>query len=430
MLRLFTFSVLAFLLIMLEVGGFMISEIHPNPDDACRDCSEWIEIYNDNTSDNFSVNGEMLNISFDDYIILTRNKSIFIGLWDADPEKVFEFGIRLPNSGGEIDVSRKTVSYPSFSSKSGLSYSLVNDIYTTEEPSPLFIEKDTVTEEIEIINETEYNSCNLSIIIESDLVFKAEESGIYYLVVEDSECHENHPVKLAYSVEDLFGKVIFSRETEKEMSCTLRVKRSWTPSNIEESKGYKISSEIADPGCDNLGDFETEKIVIVKGEYPRKASELEIERVFWGSDKSVLPGETFSVKLRVYRGETERTSVDVWVEGSEPISDVSKFNYNKNYMEGKVTIPIMLFDQCFEEEEFHIVAEGFGLKEIIPLNIDLTSCIEEEVIVEENITEETIILKNTTNKTVRIPTGHAVKKESSFISNLMKFLNGLMFGII
>ena len=55
MLRIFPVSVVAFLVIFSGVEGLIISEIHPNPDDSCRDCSEWIEIFNDNKT-NFTIN--------------------------------------------------------------------------------------------------------------------------------------------------------------------------------------------------------------------------------------------------------------------------------------------------------------------------------------------------------------------------------------
>lgn len=107
--------VLTLVLLSALVSAVRINEIMPNPDDKCSDCTEWVELYSDapiNMTDwQINTTNQKTNLSFyiQDYLIITKNKSIFLNYWNADANKIFEWrGMSLANAGEPIFLFNKT----------------------------------------------------------------------------------------------------------------------------------------------------------------------------------------------------------------------------------------------------------------------------------------------------------------------------------
>lgn len=123
------------------VSAVRINEVMPNPEDDCNDCTEWIEIYNENpiTLDNWTLNttNQKLSVNYylEDFLIITKNKTVFLQIWQVNPSKVLNWSsLSLTNSGKSIFLLNNesslidNVSYPDFSTKSNKSYFRVQNL--------------------------------------------------------------------------------------------------------------------------------------------------------------------------------------------------------------------------------------------------------------------------------------------------------------
>ncbi len=145
---------LLFLLLGL-VSAVRLNEIMPNPNDGCDDCTEWIELYANSSTSliNWIINttNEKTNFSYDidDYLIITKNKTVFIQKWpNVNEGKIIEWkSISLKNDDGEgvflFDNTlelKDSVDYPDFSGSShgGDTYSLLanSSWIICDEPTP------------------------------------------------------------------------------------------------------------------------------------------------------------------------------------------------------------------------------------------------------------------------------------------------------
>jgi hypothetical protein len=98
---------IAFCLLLSTCFGraHVINELMPDPDDACRDCTEWVELFIDNVSEseNFVMDAGGVNNSFSanesGYIVVTENRSAFSFLWGSNETTVLVGEMSLNNDG-------------------------------------------------------------------------------------------------------------------------------------------------------------------------------------------------------------------------------------------------------------------------------------------------------------------------------------------
>ncbi|HDD46298.1 MAG TPA: hypothetical protein ENG42_02395, partial [Candidatus Aenigmarchaeota archaeon] len=83
----------------------IITEIMPNPDDDCMDCSEWVEILSEShTNITLTTCGKVVNVSLNKgYNVITRNRDKFISIWNIS-SNIIEAPILLKNSGCEVQL--------------------------------------------------------------------------------------------------------------------------------------------------------------------------------------------------------------------------------------------------------------------------------------------------------------------------------------
>ncbi len=129
---LLTFMLLIFSLVLTLPyvhASVYINEVMPNPFDNCFDCTEWLELYSDinqNLIDWKLNTGESKNLTINatiqDYLIITKNKTVFLEFWDIPSEKVLELAIGLTNSKDSVtlyDSQNETIDYFNWSKDIG-----------------------------------------------------------------------------------------------------------------------------------------------------------------------------------------------------------------------------------------------------------------------------------------------------------------------
>jgi hypothetical protein len=71
-------------------------------------------------------------------------------------------------------------------------------------------------------------------------------------------------------------------------------------------------------------------------------------------------GETIKVRLNISKGSDAKTSVSVWVEGSEKVSEVTSMNIYTRHSQLELMVPVRLKDGDYDSGTYTLVAEGLG----------------------------------------------------------------------
>jgi len=91
-------------------------------------------------------------------------------------------------------------------------------------------------------------------------------------------------------------------------------------------------------------------------------STLLIDNVYLGNDEKAKFGDTLRVKVIVYKGNSSKTSISLWIENDkEDISKKTKFNVNEGYTNNTFTVPLQIFPNCnseFKDGLYDVVIEG------------------------------------------------------------------------
>lgn len=208
-----------------------------------------------------------------------------------------------------------------------------------------------------MVIDTFFQPCNISleIYIPKDL-YSTNESVEFTPTLNN----ETFPFTIEYWIEDIFGIVVKAPYNTSNTN-----KKSWTPDE-EQINVYRIKARLVMLACNDsfLGDNAAETMVIVQGE--RLISPLlEIEDIVLGSDGKVAFGEDVPIKLSISRGNSTKSSIDIWVEDSnqEKVSTVSSLRVYDPYTTYKVTVPVQLkpnCDEAFSDGNYTLIIEGLS----------------------------------------------------------------------
>jgi hypothetical protein len=122
-------------------------------------------------------------------------------------------------------------------------------------------------------------------------------------------------------------------------------------------------------------------------ESPKNSSHLEIETVYLGSDNKAKFGDQIRVRVNIYKGDTTKYNLDVYIKDKEQISKRSEINLYENFKNYVLTIPIQIEPNCnqkYPDGTYTIYLTGFDETttkeiEIKGINEDLCKVITETV---------------------------------------------------
>jgi len=105
-------------------------------------------------------------------------------------------------------------------------------------------------------------------------------------------------------------------------------------------------------------------------------------------------GEIIKIKVYVYKGHTERSSIQAWVEDRDGnrVSEKTKILIYNKFSEHNLEIPLQTFSNCngdYKEGEYKVVLEGFGLRDEKEIEIkgntkDACKIINKEIVREKS----------------------------------------------
>jgi hypothetical protein len=96
---------LLILLLASPSQALLINEIMPNPIDDCKDCTEWVELYSNQSWENLTLDAGGKTTSFDvnsTFLVITENKTKFLKYWYVNESLVIEGDLSLNNNGDYI----------------------------------------------------------------------------------------------------------------------------------------------------------------------------------------------------------------------------------------------------------------------------------------------------------------------------------------
>ena len=371
------------LLILIEnVNALIINEIMADPI-ADESLNEWIELYN-NESTSINVSNWLIGDATGNDTIeggLYNNEGTIIGpfgfaIITDDSTRVYNnfnvsenavrlyvddgsIGNGLKNSGETIylyDNNSNLVDEKSYNSTTeGLSWAFVNETLLKSDPTPGFSNNGSVIVESSCDYAVNFILAKTLFDNSSDFSFKVRTSKI-------SGTATNFTMRA--KIEDFNSKPIkeYKPFTNKSIT-TQRTSTEYTP-NLEEGKSFILDSNTTTQCNDtNLNNNFDTQIITIKGKPLQEKSSIDIERVYdLGNDKEAKFGQTIRIKLNAYKGNTNKQSIAVWIEGNgDRISKQSKTNLNQKYTNYSLTLPIQIKPNCngeFDDDDYKIKASG------------------------------------------------------------------------
>jgi len=237
----------------------------------------------------------------------------------------------------------------------------------------------TVCQDFSVIDASQV-FCNLSLNISTNKTRTYQEGESIKFTSNLNE--ETFPYFIEYWIEDLFGLVY-----KAKINTTNTNQKSWQTKIEEEDRILLIKSRVY-PTCldSNVTDNFAEEMFFVLDEISSGtnnltgSSTLTIEELNLGSDNQAEWGSQFTAKIKVYKGDESKYSVQLWAEKKgKKVSPITKFNVYDKYKEYVLTLPLQLDSNCnnkIDDGDAVLVLEGLGLRDedeftIEGINIDL-----------------------------------------------------------
>lgn len=210
--------------------------------------------------------------------------------------------------------------------------------------------------------------CNLTLNITIDKEIYTEGESIKFY---NNLNNEEFPFIIEYWIEDFFGNIYKNRYNTVNTN-----QKSWK-TNIEEQDRVLFIKSIVYPNCNdsNSSDNYAEKMFIVKSESNEtleniEESSLEIIEV----DDNVKFGDTADIKVNIYKSNTNKYSISLWVEDNgKKISEITKIHLYDKYSSYHGQLPIRLDSNCdldLEDGKYDVVIEGLDKEDRKKMEIE------------------------------------------------------------
>ncbi|MBI2522788.1 lamin tail domain-containing protein [Candidatus Woesearchaeota archaeon] len=396
-----------FIFLMQISNAIVINEIMADPI-ADETLNEWVELYNEedndvnvsgwiigDDNDNDTILGGLYNnegtiIPAFGYAIITDDATRVYNNFNVSSDAVrlyvddASIGNGLSNDGETIylyDNSNKLMDKKTYNETTeDLSWAYINNTLYKSNPTPGFANDESLLSGCDyavefILAKTVFDNS-------SEFSFKIRASKV-------SGIPTNFTARA--KIEDLNGKLIREYAPFTNESITKqKTSTGYTP-NLEEGKSYFMDSNITAECSDtNLGNNFDTRIITIKGKPLQEESSISIENILdIGSDKKAKFGQTVRVRLRVYKGNTNKKSVALWIESDKgrKLSKQSSANLEDKYTPYSITIPVQIMPNCdneFKDDDYTLKVEGLDTEDEKGIEIqDLTDSLCEVKVVQQ-----------------------------------------------
>jgi len=341
-----------------------ITEFLPNPfnkDDLEKPFGEWVEIYNGGDAE-IDINGLILTKGdYDDELYIADNKVLDETILCPGCYKVIyrdgDSDFSLSNYGyGEIKLYESNILIDSVSysdSTEGMSWARVDENWYQTEPTP---------------GEGNYyrEDCDWELnILTQNSIFQKEDFQFSLKVNRHFGFTQN--ITLRGKIENHHGEIIKEYFPWTNHRVTTFGTKTYSP-NLAEGI-YQLDFWIENLSCEdwNLINNRITKLIAINPEYKEFTNNLEINKLYLGSDDKAQWADQFTAKIKIYKGNETKTAIESWVEKEgKVVSKRSKLNAYDQYQTYILTIPIQLHPNCANEDgrdgTAKLILEGLGLR--------------------------------------------------------------------
>jgi hypothetical protein len=212
-------------------------------------------------------------------------------------------------------------------------------------------------------------SISLSLDLEKDVVEPGEAVG-FYNRVNDSAM----PFVVQYSIKEVGGGEVRNSTTENKN------KKTFTPPDKGNLAAYVLENRLVSVGCNNSNSVTSDrKILLVVGS-DRTEDTIQILDPGLGTDKIANIGEVIKPRIKVIRGDNDKRTVSVYVQGEKRMSEPVTISIDEKYAKVTVTVPLLLKGDCKVKEGIYtLVAEGLDNIAKEQILVKSKGCVQESV---------------------------------------------------
>lgn len=360
-----------------SISAVSINEVMPNPDDGCNDCTEWVELYSNESVD---LEGWILDTSdskntffhclIQDYLIITKNKSAFLQLWPGiDESKVLESkNISLKNEEDTIILNNTLVmvdntTYPSFSNNKNWTWSLCEGWIKTNIATPSI-----------------KNNCPSISLEFPPYIIKGEPSavlmnvsgydnGLYDIKIDIFNVSDpSHRISKIWDPQEQKWKstnyylyeVLNIINNQASYLTFLKIEDYIGPAIIYSKIRKGSASPIENPTIylTNIVDFSQQQ-----NQSNQSQQNQQSYIAITDADEEAAFGDIVNVKLNIYRGDTGKYAVYVRVEQDNgyDVSEETTIHVMTKYVNYSLKVPVQLklnCDEKYKEGDYFIIVEG------------------------------------------------------------------------
>ena len=397
----------AVIFLMQVSNAIVINEMMADPV-ADETLNEWVELYNEENKDvnasgwiigddhdNDTIEGGLYNnegtiIPAFGYAIITDDATRVYNNFNVSNDAVrlyaddASIGNGLGNDGETIylyDNNNNLIDKKTYNETTeDLSWAHINDSLFKSNPTPGFANDEGLL-----------SSCDYAVefILAKTIFDNSSEFSFKIRASKVSGSSTNFTSQA--KIEDLNGRLIKDyRPFTNEPITKQRTSTEYTP-NLEGGKSYFMDSNIS-VECDDT-DLENNfdaRIVTIKGMPLQEESSISIENILdLGADKKAKFGQTVRARMSVYKGNTNKKSVALWIESGKGkrLSKQSNANLEGKYTNYSITIPVQIIPNCdndFDDDSYILKAEGLDSEDEEEIEIeDLTDSLCEVKVVQQ-----------------------------------------------
>ena len=373
--KLIVYLIALLLLLFSTFANLEITEIMADPsgdDTLPRPLGEWIEIYN-NGLQNVSLEGLVFYDDENDHeLYVTETTTLSLNLCSNCYALIYRNGDSDFNLVKTSEEVRLAFGYP-FNASSlidevvfsdadeGVSFSKIGKEWFKTNPTP---GKENVYT----------GACDWKLSIEkNNSVFNKETFPLKFAIKTERILGPSQEITVRGTIEDFNGDIIKEYKPWTNQSITETRTIKYSPSLSEGI--YQLHFWIENLSCD---DYATENndittLIAINPQYKISESEINIDTLYLGNDKTVEWGDQFTAKVIIYKGDETQQSVQAWVEkDEEKISKTTRLNIEEKYQEYPLTIPLQLIPNCdqkIDDGPAILVVEAFDLHQEKEINI-------------------------------------------------------------
>ncbi|MDA1196800.1 MAG: lamin tail domain-containing protein [Nanoarchaeota archaeon] len=389
----------------------LINEIHANPIED-ESLNEWIELYN-NESQSVNVSGwfigdELENDTLEGGLFLGRGTIIppqgFAIITD-DSTRVYNnfdveinaiklyvndgaIGNGLKNSGETIKLfstNKELIHNITYDETiKGLSHARFNTSFSPANATPGLPNDGSKIE-------TPSTGCDwyLEILMNKTLFEPTDE---FEWQLRAKKQYGNKTITSATaSIRDLTGNYVKSYTPWTNHTTTSRKSSSKYSPSLQKGKSYVLTAQVTtecedqEPASNRL-----ERIFTLLDTPLANTSSIAIEQIYdLGSDEVASFGQTIRAKVNVYKGDTSKEVVALWIEDeNHRITKQSKVYLPDKFTNYEITLPIQIKPNCnleYESDTYVLKAQGLSAETTFTIEV---AGIEDSICPKESIAQQ------------------------------------------